>query len=313
MGDTLVPPRQTSPDQAFDAVLQGSLVPEHVPVGGELGQRALLAEDVVGVEEQEVVGTTAGVRDVQAAVVAEVHPRFLAQLAGDAGEGGPDQLLGAVGGARVRDDPGVHETADGGEAALDDRGLVLDDHAQADGRLHGNTTSGGSVGGRRYAGPAAEAAAARRGVAAGSPSRTHPFGWRDYAMAAQPVRNRQVPAAAVRCSDGKLITASLFVPPPHRGAGDRSRRRKGACMRPDPRTLSRSKLGPLPRRRVWVGGGALASVALVLTGLAPMASAWAGPTAGAPAGRRPPIRPPAASPGRRRRPLRTSTTSRAGR
>ncbi|MFF5921743.1 hypothetical protein ACFY8C_25835 [Streptomyces flavochromogenes] len=37
-----------------------------------------------------------------------------------------------------------------------------------------------------------------------------------------------------------------------------------------------SKLGPLPRRRVWVSGGAPASVALVLTGLAPSASAWAG-------------------------------------
>ncbi|WP_158719029.1 hypothetical protein [Streptomyces globisporus] len=37
-------------------------------------------------------------------------------------------------------------------------------------------------------------------------------------------------------------------------------------MRPDLRT--RSSLGPLARRRAWLSGGAVASLALVLTGMA---------------------------------------------
>lgn len=196
--DALVPPGHAASDQAFDPVLQGSLVPDHVRVGGERGQRPLLPEDVVGVEEQQIVGPVAGVRDVQAAVVAEVHPGLLAQLARDAGERGPDQLLGPVGGPGVGDDPGVHEIPDGGQAALDDRALVLDDHAQADGRLHGNTTSGGSVGGRRYAAPGGEAAAARRRppqvprrVHSHWTGRTTP--WRLFTTS-----NRQVRAAAIR-------------------------------------------------------------------------------------------------------------------
>ncbi|MDX2563887.1 hypothetical protein PV371_30155 [Streptomyces sp. TX20-6-3] len=46
-------------------------------------------------------------------------------------------------------------------------------------------------------------------------------------------------------------------------------------MRPDART--RSPLGPLPRRRPWRAGGAIASVALVLTGLASPATATTWP------------------------------------
>lgn len=139
VGDAFVPPSDVTADQALAAALGRALVPQQVRVGGQQGQWTGPADHQVGVQEKQVVGFGVRTPDVQAPVVAEVHPGVLVEFARDAVECGTDQPLGSIGRAGIGDHPGVHQTADGSEAALDDACLVLDDHAQADGRLHGNT------------------------------------------------------------------------------------------------------------------------------------------------------------------------------
>lgn len=135
--DALVPPGEIAADQALDAVLRRALVAQHVRLRRERGQRPATAQDVVGVEEEQVVGLAPGMRDVEAAVVAEVGPGFLVEFSWDLAQSTSDELLGAVGGSGVGDDPGVDEVPYRVEAALDDGGFVLHDHAEANGRLHG--------------------------------------------------------------------------------------------------------------------------------------------------------------------------------
>lgn len=142
MGDALVPPGDVAAYQTLDAALGRTFVPQQVRVGGQRGQRPLSVDHQIGVEEEQIVGLGVGVPDVQGPVVAEVHPRLLVELARDAVECGTDPLLCSVARTGIGDHPGVDQVANGGEAALDDVGLVLDDHAQADGRLHGNTNPG---------------------------------------------------------------------------------------------------------------------------------------------------------------------------
>lgn len=142
MGDALVPPGDVAAYQTLVAAFGRSFVPQQVRVGGQRRQRALPADHQIGVEEKQVVGLGVGVPDVPGPIVTEVHPGFLMELARNAVECAADQPLGSVARTGVGDHPGVDQSTNGGEAALDDVGLVLDDHAQADGRLHGNTNPG---------------------------------------------------------------------------------------------------------------------------------------------------------------------------
>ncbi|GAA3883520.1 hypothetical protein GCM10023084_40520 [Streptomyces lacrimifluminis] len=125
----------------------GGVVPQHVGRRRQEGQRRVLAHDVVGVEGEEIVGLATGALDVAGPVVPEVDPRFLVEFTRDAVERCADQVLCAVRGAGVTDDPVVDEVPYGAQAPFDHLRFVLDDHAEAESLLfHGaNVTCAGYI------------------------------------------------------------------------------------------------------------------------------------------------------------------------
>ena len=143
-----------------------------VGVGGETRQVEVAHHQVVGVDHPRVVRLAGRQRQCLGAVGAEVPPRSLVQLAGDAGLGEerPHHVLGAVGGARVDHHPVVQVGGNGRQGLGHHVGLVAHDHAEADGgtdrrpvghlrrpRFHGRR---GYPGGARH--PAAEVEGADR-------------------------------------------------------------------------------------------------------------------------------------------------------
>jgi len=90
------------------------------------------AQLLVGIDEQQVVAVRPRQLQRLVAVVGEVHPGPLVQAAGYALHATAHQILRAIAGARVHDHPMVHPRLDRGQATRDHRGLVLDDHVQAD-------------------------------------------------------------------------------------------------------------------------------------------------------------------------------------
>ena len=120
MGGAGEPPHAVAAHQAHDGVVEDAPVAQEIGVAPEYRQRSVLSQRHVGVEQEQVVGCAVCQLHQLGAVVTEVDPRTLVQRAGDVGERCSDQLLRAVGRARVADRPGVDElthrlqTASGG-------------------------------------------------------------------------------------------------------------------------------------------------------------------------------------------------------
>ncbi|MNV69775.1 hypothetical protein D3C71_1627010 [compost metagenome] len=97
---------------------------------GKFGRHTQL---LVGINEEQVAAIRACQLQCFVAVVRKVLPGALEQGTGNVVHELADDVLRAIGGARVHDDPVVYPGLDRSEAPGDNRGLVLDDHVEHDG------------------------------------------------------------------------------------------------------------------------------------------------------------------------------------
>jgi hypothetical protein len=122
--------------QSTAAVERGAIF--GVKVVGVVGKRwpdktIRCSQGLIGIDEEQVVAVILCKIQCFGAVVAEVHPGPSAQLARDASQSGFNAHRCMVHRAGIDDDSVVYEGANGDEAALDDGGLVTNDHVEADG------------------------------------------------------------------------------------------------------------------------------------------------------------------------------------
>ena len=143
-GDVLVKDPHVPP---HESVRHEQRAPVRNPPGVHLDQIRVLIEavllepvvdheDLIGIEDEDVVGLPPCERQRLGAVVGKVSPWTLVQLARNAGHELRDHILRTVARSRVDDDPMVDEWLHAREAALDDMSFVLDDHVEADRRRH---------------------------------------------------------------------------------------------------------------------------------------------------------------------------------
>ena len=104
-----IPPRKTVAEHLLAPVgeILRRAVSQLVCVGGQLAEVRRADYQIVGVDHPDVVRVPLRERESLGAVMAEVLPRALMQLAGDPEPGhvGADDVLGAVLGAGVDDAP----------------------------------------------------------------------------------------------------------------------------------------------------------------------------------------------------------------
>ena len=107
--------------------------PHQVRVGGERAEVDVADQEVVGVEHPHVVGAPTGQLQRLASIVAEVAPRPLVDVAGDACRRHflADHVDRRVGRACVDDRVGVELAGERPDRLADDVVLVADDHRQA--------------------------------------------------------------------------------------------------------------------------------------------------------------------------------------
>ena len=88
-------------------------------------------ERVVGIDDQRVVAFVACQLQRLGAVVREIPPWPLVQLARQVAQVLADDLLGAVGGSGVGDHPAIDHRAHAVETPANHQRLALDNHVQA--------------------------------------------------------------------------------------------------------------------------------------------------------------------------------------
>ena len=128
----LVPPAAVAAPQANHPEVERTGLAQHVGIGAERAERTELLDCHVRVDQQQVVGGAAREAEQLRAVVPEVDPLGVVQLARHLGQRAANELAGVVGGAGVADHPVVDQPPHRCEAALDDRRLVADDHGEGD-------------------------------------------------------------------------------------------------------------------------------------------------------------------------------------
>ena len=140
-------PRERTFDQGDPPVLHaGVLAREVVRVAVEPGgvQRAFEHQGLIGVDEEHVLAPLLSEGQGLVAVVGKVDPGPVHDETRLASHDASNNVLRAVGGAGVANDPGVHKRVHGPETPLDHVRLVLDDHAQTNLRSHRVTRWGQS-------------------------------------------------------------------------------------------------------------------------------------------------------------------------